>query len=136
MSTHSLFISDLHLSPERPRINQVFAEFAAGIEPDGDAVDAGAAQPCIGIKIGARIASDQTGPPHVAEAHVGTGEKAGKAALQGSGIAVRVRMPPAAEPLRPEGEIAACMRIALRALHRHRHAAAHVGGIGIIRIAG
>ena len=31
MSTHSLFISDLHLSPERPRINQVFFEFAAGV---------------------------------------------------------------------------------------------------------
>jgi UDP-2,3-diacylglucosamine hydrolase len=27
---HSIFVSDLHLSPERPRINQVFFEFAAG----------------------------------------------------------------------------------------------------------
>ena len=31
MSTHSIFISDLHLSPERPQINQVFFAFAAGI---------------------------------------------------------------------------------------------------------
>ena len=28
---HSIFVSDLHLSPERPRINQVFFDFAAGI---------------------------------------------------------------------------------------------------------
>jgi len=27
---HSIFVSDLHLSPERPRINQAFFEFAAG----------------------------------------------------------------------------------------------------------
>ena len=28
---HSIFISDLHLSPERPHINQVFLDFAAGV---------------------------------------------------------------------------------------------------------
>ena len=31
MKTHSIFISDLHLSPERPHINQVFYGFTAGI---------------------------------------------------------------------------------------------------------
>jgi UDP-2,3-diacylglucosamine hydrolase len=35
---HTLLISDLHLSPERPRINQVFFDFAAGIAAQADAV--------------------------------------------------------------------------------------------------
>jgi UDP-2,3-diacylglucosamine hydrolase len=35
---HSIFVSDLHLSPERPRINQVFFEFAAGIAAQAQAV--------------------------------------------------------------------------------------------------
>jgi UDP-2,3-diacylglucosamine hydrolase len=35
---HSIFISDLHLSPERPRINQVFLEFAAGTAAQAESV--------------------------------------------------------------------------------------------------
>lgn len=35
---HSIFISDLHLSPERPHINQVFFDFAAGTAAQAEAV--------------------------------------------------------------------------------------------------
>ena len=35
---HSIFISDLHLSPERPHINQVFFDFAAGTAARAEAV--------------------------------------------------------------------------------------------------
>jgi UDP-2,3-diacylglucosamine hydrolase len=35
---HSIFVSDLHLSPERPRINQVFFEFAARTAAQAQAV--------------------------------------------------------------------------------------------------
>jgi UDP-2,3-diacylglucosamine hydrolase len=35
---HSIFVSDLHLSPERPHINQVFFDFAARIAPRAESV--------------------------------------------------------------------------------------------------
>jgi UDP-2,3-diacylglucosamine hydrolase len=35
---HSIFISDLHLSPERPRINQVFLDFAARTAAQAESV--------------------------------------------------------------------------------------------------
>jgi len=35
---HSIFVSDLHLSPERPHINQVFFDFAAGTAAQAEAV--------------------------------------------------------------------------------------------------
>ncbi|HSF21484.1 MAG TPA: UDP-2,3-diacylglucosamine diphosphatase, partial [Burkholderiales bacterium] len=35
---HSIFVSDLHLSPERPHINQVFFDFAARIAARAESV--------------------------------------------------------------------------------------------------
>jgi len=35
---HSIFISDLHLSPERPHINQVFFDFAADVAAQAESV--------------------------------------------------------------------------------------------------
>ena len=35
---HSIFVSDLHLSPERPQINQAFFDFAAGTAARAEAV--------------------------------------------------------------------------------------------------
>ena len=36
--SHSIFVSDLHLSPERPRINQVFFDFADRTAAQAEAV--------------------------------------------------------------------------------------------------
>src|SRR5216683_2924655 len=49
---------------------------AAGVTPELDAIDAGAARACIDIEVGTRIARHQTGAPGVAEARIGTGEEA------------------------------------------------------------
>src|SRR5262249_730031 len=80
--------------------------------------DAGAAAGPPAWKSSAKTDRHNTGAPDVAEARIGAGEEAARAAAQRGGVAVAAGMTPAAEPERPEGEIARSVVGAGRGLHR------------------
>src|SRR6185295_18991643 len=93
-------------------------EAARCIAAELHAVDAGAARTGIDIEIGAHIACHKAGAPRVAEARINAGEEAAEPALQRGGVAIAIGMAPAAETLRPEGQIARGTSCAGRGLHR------------------
>ena len=102
---------------------------AARVGAELHAVDAGAARARIDIEIGAHIAGHEAGAPRVAEARIDTREEPAEPAPQRRGIAIAVGMAPAAETLRPEGEIARGTACAGRSLGR-------VTSIGVVRRVG
>ena len=81
------------------------------------------------VEIGAHIAGHKAGAPSLAEARIDAGEEAAEPALQRGGVAVAVGMAPAAETLRPEGEIARGTSCAGRGL-------GCVSGAGVVRRVG